>query len=145
MPHYLAPEYIGLLYWTAQFLNQTPLWWYCELQIEAHRNVSNVAYSFPRSLHTTRMSILPTSFCLCHSKFKRAIMSPTLKGDPFYQLTLNFTFMVEHLKIKIMKKTANIWEYKVGINAINANIVCLWKCWMENCASQNATDELTRR
>ena len=26
-----------------------------------------------------------------------------------------------------MKKTANIWEYKVGINAIIANFVCMWK------------------
>ena len=26
-----------------------------------------------------------------------------------------------------MKKTANIWEYKVGINAIIANLVCMLK------------------
>ena len=26
-----------------------------------------------------------------------------------------------------MKKTANAWEYKVGINAIIANFVCMWK------------------
>ena len=30
----------------------------------------------------------------------------------------------------MMKKTANIWEYKVGINAIIADFVCLWKCRM---------------
>ena len=27
-----------------------------------------------------------------------------------------------------MKKTANILEYKVGINAIIDNFVCMWKC-----------------
>ena len=27
-----------------------------------------------------------------------------------------------------MKETANIWEYKVGINATIANLLCLWKC-----------------
>ena len=32
--------------------------------------------------------------------------------------------------IQIMKKTANIWEHKVGINAIIANFVFLWKCRM---------------
>ena len=26
-----------------------------------------------------------------------------------------------------MKKTANLWDYKVGINAIIANFVHLWK------------------
>ena len=26
-----------------------------------------------------------------------------------------------------MKKTANILEYKAGINAIIANLVCMWK------------------
>ena len=26
-----------------------------------------------------------------------------------------------------MKKTTNIWEYKVEINAIIANFVCIWK------------------
>ena len=29
-----------------------------------------------------------------------------------------------------MEKTANIWEYKVDINAIIASFVCLWKCRM---------------
>ena len=38
----------------------------------------------------------------------------------FCQLTSN-----SHLQI--MKETANIWEYKVGINAIIANFVCSWK------------------
>ena len=27
-----------------------------------------------------------------------------------------------------MKKTSNIWECKVGINANIANFMCLWKC-----------------
>ena len=26
-----------------------------------------------------------------------------------------------------MKKTANIWEYKVYINAIVADFMCMWK------------------
>ena len=26
-----------------------------------------------------------------------------------------------------MKKTTAFWEYKVGINAIIANFVCMWK------------------
>ena len=26
-----------------------------------------------------------------------------------------------------MKKTANIWEYKVGIKAVIANFLCMWK------------------
>ena len=30
-----------------------------------------------------------------------------------------------------MKKTANIWEYKVGFKAIIANLVCLWKCQIQ--------------
>ena len=30
--------------------------------------------------------------------------------------------------MQIMKEAANIREYKVGINAIIANFVCLWKC-----------------
>ena len=30
-----------------------------------------------------------------------------------------------------MKKTANICQYKVGINAIPPNFVCLWKCRMQ--------------
>ena len=29
-----------------------------------------------------------------------------------------------------MKETANVSEYKVGINAIIANFMCLWKCRM---------------
>ena len=31
----------------------------------------------------------------------------------------------KHLEIQIMKKTANKSEYKVGINAVIANFVCL--------------------
>ena len=50
--------------------------------------------------------------------------SATLNGNPFYQLLSNFTF-TNHLKNQIMKETANVWEYKVGINAIIANLVCL--------------------
>ena len=33
-----------------------------------------------------------TSFWPCHSKFKRPRKSAALKGNPFYQLTSNFTF-----------------------------------------------------
>ena len=29
-----------------------------------------------------------------------------------------------------MKENAYLWEYKVGINVIIANFVCLWKCQM---------------
>ena len=32
--------------------------------------------------------------------------------------------------LQIKKKTANIWEYKVGNNANIANLVCLWKTRM---------------
>ena len=35
-----------------------------------------------------------------------------------------------------MKKTANIWEYKVGINAIIANFVCMGKTRIANLVSQ---------
>ena len=28
---------------------------------------------------------------------------------------------------QIMKKTATMWEYKVGNNAIIANFMCMWK------------------
>ena len=73
---------------------------------------------------------LPTSFWLntFHSKLKRPIKSATLKGNPFYQLTS--THIYQHLKIQIMKKTANIWGYNVGNNANIANFVRLWKCWV---------------
>ena len=47
---------------------------------------------FLRSLHNTRMAILPTSFWPCHSKLKRTKKSAILKGYPIYQLTSNFTF-----------------------------------------------------
>ena len=56
------------------------------------------------------MVILPTSLWPGHSKLKRAIKSATLTGNPFYQLTPNFTF-TDILKTQIMKKTANVWEY----------------------------------
>ena len=42
-----------------------------------------------------------------------------------------------------MKKTTYFWEYKVGINAIIAYFVCLWKCrmkkilWIENFLIEN--------
>ena len=49
-------------------------------------------WSFSRSLHNTRTPILPTSFSQCHSQFKRQIKFVTLKSNPFYQLTSNFTF-----------------------------------------------------
>ena len=49
---------------------------------------------------------------------------PTLKGNPFCQPTSNFTFCY-HLTIQIMMKTANIWEYKVGIDDIIVNFVNL--------------------
>ena len=37
------------------------------------------------------------------------------------------SFRPYHSKLKqpIIKKTANIWEYKVGINAIIGNFVCV--------------------
>ena len=50
-----------------------------------------------------------------------------MKINYFHQLTSNFTF-TNILKIQIMKKTANRWEYKLGIIAIIANFVCLYKC-----------------
>ena len=31
-----------------------------------------------------------------------------------------------------MKESVNIWEYKVGINAIIANFVCMWKSRFED-------------
>ena len=62
--------------------------------------------SFSRSLYNTRMAILPSSFWPCHSKFKRPIMSATLKGNLFYQLTSNFIFANILIKIQIMKITA---------------------------------------
>ena len=34
--------------------------------------------------------------------------------------------------VQIIRETENIWEYKVGINAIIANCVCLWKCQLSN-------------
>ena len=77
---------------------------------------------FSRSLHNTRMAILITSFWPCNSKLKRLIKSAALKGNPFYQLTSNFTFTNI---LQIREKTATVWEYKVGINAIIANFVCM--------------------
>ena len=41
---------------------------------------------------------------------------------------------------QIMKEIANIWEYKVGINAIIASFVCVWKCQVSclpNCANSH--------
>ena len=32
--------------------------------------------------------------------------------------------------VQRIRETAIIWEDKVGINAIIANFVCLWKCRM---------------
>ena len=29
--------------------------------------------------------------------------------------------------MQIKKETANIWDYKIGNNAIISNYVCLWK------------------
>ena len=37
--------------------------------------------------------------------------------------TVYFTFYQHHM-VQIKKETVNIWEYKVGINAITANFVC---------------------
>ena len=34
--------------------------------------------------------------------------------------------------VQKMKKAGNIWEYKVEINAVIANFVCLRKCRMES-------------
>ena len=33
--------------------------------------------------------------------------------------------------MQIVKIPRSIWEYKVGINAIIANFVCLWKCGID--------------
>ena len=48
-----------------------------------------------------------------------------VKINYFHQLTSNFTF-TNILKIQIMRKIANRWEYKLGIIAIVANFVCLF-------------------
>ena len=36
-----------------------------------------------------------------------------------------------------MKKTVTLWEYKVGINAIIANFVCMWKSRMPFVSPRN--------
>ena len=67
---------------------------------------------------------MPSSFWLCHLKLKRPIKSPTLKDNPFYQLTSKFT-ITNTTWCKLRRKLANILEYKVSINGIFANFVCL--------------------
>ena len=37
----------------------------------------------------------------------------------------------------MIKKTLNIWEYIVVINAIIANFVCLWKRLMRSCKTKD--------
>ena len=61
-------------------------------QYASHWNAFLFQLSFSRSRHNRRRAILPTSFLLWHSKLKRPKKSATLKGNPFYQLTSNFTF-----------------------------------------------------
>ena len=57
-------------------------------------------------------------------KIQRLLQSAALKCNPFYQLTSKFQ-IYKNRKIEIMKKTANKWEYKVGINIIIAKVVRL--------------------
>ena len=90
----------------------------CDTNNEGNSKFMVIQRVFWRSLHNTRMRILPTSFWLCHSKCKWPLKSPTLKGNPFCQLTSNFTFTYNFRS----KKS------KVGIKASIVNFVCFWKC-----------------
>ena len=47
--------------------------------------------------------------------------------------------------VQIINKTANIWEYKVGINAIIANFVCLWKCRLRTLNPEGNPGQLCSR
>ena len=44
-----------------------------------------------------------------------------------------------------MKKTANIWEYKVGVNAIIANFMFIWKSRKNQNMYQNLTGNKRNR
>ena len=81
---------------------------------------------FSQSFHNTRIPILATLFWLCHLKFKRAIKSPTLKGNLFCQLPSNLTF-TKIFKIQVMKKTANILHGNTKL-ALTSLLPTLWHC-----------------
>ena len=77
-----------------------------------------------------KMSVLPTLFWLCHSEITRPMKSTALEFNLLIPTDIWFHYFYLYHMVQIMKETANIWEYKAGIDANIANSVCLWKCRM---------------
>ena len=59
---------------------------------------------------------MPSSFWLCHLKLKRPIKSPTLKDNPFYQLTSKFT-ITNTTWCKLRRKLQIYWNKKLALMA----------------------------
>ena len=69
-------------------------------------SVNDASIVFPN----VSLNACKCQYCQLHlgcAKLKRPIMSATLKGNAFYQLISNFIITYQHIKIQIMKTTAN--------------------------------------